>query len=229
MEFMRIYHTLWFSSAAKFSCFSEQFGHVKPAEKNHQPMITHSSRSACPHSHKAASLSPVVPQLLALPSSHRTMIKEANFWGSQHVLSGSDCGHVFVWERETGRLVTVLEADRHVVNCESPQSGHVFSPRSGHVFSPRSGHVFSPCAGHVLSPRSGHVFSPRSGHVFSPRSGHVFSPAQVTCSVSAQVTCSVSAQVTCSVPAQVTCSVPAQVTCSVPAQVTCSVPAQVTC
>ena len=46
------------------------------------------------------------------------MIKEANFWGSDHVLSGSDCGHVFVWERRTGRLAAVLEADKHVVNCE---------------------------------------------------------------------------------------------------------------
>ncbi|KAF0286991.1 DDB1- and CUL4-associated factor 6 [Amphibalanus amphitrite] len=50
----------------------------------------------------------------------RTMIKEANFWGSDHVLSGSDCGHVFIWNRHTGRLVAVLEADRHVVNCVQP-------------------------------------------------------------------------------------------------------------
>ncbi|XP_045584679.1 DDB1- and CUL4-associated factor 6 isoform X2 [Procambarus clarkii] len=50
----------------------------------------------------------------------RTMIKEACFWGDHHVMSGSDCGRVFVWERKTGRLVMLWEADRHVVNCLQP-------------------------------------------------------------------------------------------------------------
>ncbi|XP_071549256.1 DDB1- and CUL4-associated factor 6-like isoform X1 [Panulirus ornatus] len=50
----------------------------------------------------------------------RTMIKEACFWGDTHVMSGSDCGRVFVWERKTGRLVMLWEADRHVVNCLQP-------------------------------------------------------------------------------------------------------------
>ncbi|RZF35872.1 hypothetical protein LSTR_LSTR015408 [Laodelphax striatellus] len=42
-------------------------------------------------------------------------------------MSGSDCGHVFVWERGGGgggggggRLVMLLEADQHVVNCVQP-------------------------------------------------------------------------------------------------------------
>jgi len=48
------------------------------------------------------------------------MIKEANFWGNDFVMSGSDCGHVFVWERETARLCMLLEADQHVVNCLQP-------------------------------------------------------------------------------------------------------------
>ena len=55
----------------------------------------------------------------------RTMIKEACWWGTDFVLSGSDCGHVFGWERATGRLVLLLEADRHVVNCVQP---HPFDP-----------------------------------------------------------------------------------------------------
>ncbi|XP_042222907.1 DDB1- and CUL4-associated factor 6-like isoform X2 [Homarus americanus] len=50
----------------------------------------------------------------------RTMIKEACFWGDDHVMSGSDCGRVFAWERKTGRLVMLWEADRHVVNCLQP-------------------------------------------------------------------------------------------------------------
>lgn len=48
------------------------------------------------------------------------MIKEANFWGNDFVMSGSDCGHVFVWEKDTARLCMLLEADQHVVNCLQP-------------------------------------------------------------------------------------------------------------
>lgn len=55
----------------------------------------------------------------------RTMIKEATFWGDDYVISGSDCGHVFMWERESGKLRMLLEADHHVVNCVQP---HPFLP-----------------------------------------------------------------------------------------------------
>ncbi|XP_066594229.1 DDB1- and CUL4-associated factor 6-like isoform X2 [Prorops nasuta] len=55
----------------------------------------------------------------------RTMIKEANFWGDDFVMSGSDCGHVFIWKRDTARLCMLLEADQHVVNCLQP---HPFLP-----------------------------------------------------------------------------------------------------
>ena len=48
------------------------------------------------------------------------MIKEANFWGNDFVMSGSDCGHVFVWEKDTAKLCMLLEADQHVVNCLQP-------------------------------------------------------------------------------------------------------------
>nr|CAD7587072.1 unnamed protein product [Timema genevievae] len=54
-----------------------------------------------------------------------TMIKEATFWGQDYVLSGSDCGHVFAWDRHSGALVMLLEADHHVVNCLQP---HPFLP-----------------------------------------------------------------------------------------------------
>lgn len=48
------------------------------------------------------------------------MIKEATFWGNDYIMSGSDCGHVFTWERATGELVMLMEADQHVVNCVQP-------------------------------------------------------------------------------------------------------------
>ncbi|KAK9506953.1 hypothetical protein O3M35_008795 [Rhynocoris fuscipes] len=50
----------------------------------------------------------------------RTMIKEATFWGDDYVISGSDCGHVFMWERESAALRMLLQADHHVVNCVQP-------------------------------------------------------------------------------------------------------------
>lgn len=55
----------------------------------------------------------------------RTMIKEATFWGNEFVMSGSDCGHIFIWHKETCELVMIMEADHHVVNCLQP---HPFDP-----------------------------------------------------------------------------------------------------
>ena len=63
------------------------------------------------------------PSVLRKLTGHRnarTMIKEAAWWGSRFILSGSDCGHLFAWDRDTGNLVMMLEADRHVVNCVQP-------------------------------------------------------------------------------------------------------------
>ncbi|CAG0906948.1 unnamed protein product, partial [Cyprideis torosa] len=54
------------------------------------------------------------PDILQRFSGHRnarTMIKEAVFWGRRHILSGSDCGRVFVWDRETAQCVMLLRAD----------------------------------------------------------------------------------------------------------------------
>lgn len=52
-------------------------------------------------------------------------IKEANFWGNEFILSGSDCGRIFIWSRHSAELVMLLEGDRHVVNCVQP---HPFDP-----------------------------------------------------------------------------------------------------
>ncbi|XP_035031189.1 DDB1- and CUL4-associated factor 6 isoform X5 [Hippoglossus stenolepis] len=55
----------------------------------------------------------------------RTMIKESCFWGNNFVMSGSDCGHIFIWDRHTAEHLMLLEADNHVVNCLQP---HPFDP-----------------------------------------------------------------------------------------------------
>jgi len=52
-------------------------------------------------------------------------IKESCFWGNNFVMSGSDCGHIFVWDRHTAEHLMLLEADNHVVNCLQP---HPYDP-----------------------------------------------------------------------------------------------------
>uniref|UniRef100_A0A1L8DT20 Putative cul4-ring ubiquitin ligase complex n=1 Tax=Nyssomyia neivai TaxID=330878 RepID=A0A1L8DT20_9DIPT len=61
----------------------------------------------------------------------RTMIKEASFWGDEYIMSGSDCGHVFCWERATGKLVMLMEADHHVVNFIQPHPTLPYLATSG--------------------------------------------------------------------------------------------------
>lgn len=57
--------------------------------------------------------------------------------------SGSDCGHIFIWNKNSGSLVQILEADNHVVNNVQP---HPFDPliaASGIDYSIK---VFAPVA-----------------------------------------------------------------------------------
>lgn len=63
--------------------------------------------------------------------AYSTMIKEATFWGNDYVMSGSDCGHVFTWDRRTGKLVMLMEADQHVVNCVQPHPTLPYLATSG--------------------------------------------------------------------------------------------------
>lgn len=37
--------------------------------------------------------------------------------GDELVMSGSDCGHLFIWDKHTGQLQQFLEGDQNVVNC----------------------------------------------------------------------------------------------------------------
>lgn len=55
-------------------------------------------------------------------------VKGVNFYGprSEFIVSGSDCGHVFIWDKETERIAQFMEADDcGVVNCLEP---HPFAP-----------------------------------------------------------------------------------------------------
>jgi len=54
-------------------------------------------------------------------------VKEVNFFGpySEYVVSGSDCGRIFIWDKKTAKLVNMMMGDRDVVNCAA---GHPFDP-----------------------------------------------------------------------------------------------------
>lgn len=46
-------------------------------------------------------------------------------------MSGSDCGHVFIWDRHTCEIVMVLNADSHVINCVQPHPSKFLLATSG--------------------------------------------------------------------------------------------------
>jgi len=54
-------------------------------------------------------------------------IKGVNFWGpnSEFVMSGSDDAKIFIWDKKTGELLTILEGHNSVVNCIV---GHPYDP-----------------------------------------------------------------------------------------------------
>lgn len=45
-------------------------------------------------------------------------VKDVNYYGldDEYVVSGSDSGHIFIWDRKTSSLVNILEGDSDVVN-----------------------------------------------------------------------------------------------------------------
>nr|CAG8542406.1 9983_t:CDS:2 [Entrophospora candida] len=47
---------------------------------------------------------------------------EANFFGanSEYIMSGSDDGRIFIWDKITGEVVNLLKGDSRVVNCLQP-------------------------------------------------------------------------------------------------------------
>ncbi|KAF3901590.1 hypothetical protein ABW21_db0203710 [Orbilia brochopaga] len=54
-------------------------------------------------------------------------VKDVNFYGlrDEYVVSGSDCGHVFIWDKETTELIQILHGDSSVVNVVQ---GHPTEP-----------------------------------------------------------------------------------------------------
>jgi DDB1- and CUL4-associated factor 8 len=57
---------------------------------------------------------------------HARTVKECNFFGpnSEYILSGSDDGYVYIWQKNSTKLVKMLKADDDIVNCVQ---GHPFT------------------------------------------------------------------------------------------------------
>lgn len=51
-------------------------------------------------------------------------VKDVNFFGlnDEYVVSGSDSGHLFIWDRKSSQLVNILEGDSEVVNVVQGRS-----------------------------------------------------------------------------------------------------------
>ncbi|KAL9581901.1 MAG: hypothetical protein Q9212_003614 [Teloschistes hypoglaucus] len=54
-------------------------------------------------------------------------VKDCNFFGlnDEYVVSGSDSGHLFIWDKQTSELVNILQGDGEVVNVVQ---GHPYEP-----------------------------------------------------------------------------------------------------
>ncbi|PSN63210.1 WD40 repeat-like protein [Corynespora cassiicola Philippines] len=81
-------------------------------------------------------------------------VKDVNFFGLQdeYVVSGSDSGHVFIWDKKTSQLVNILEGDGEVVNVVQ---GHPYEPTMAVSGIDHTIKIFSPDAHEQYNARKG--------------------------------------------------------------------------
>ncbi|KAJ0021595.1 hypothetical protein Pint_32244 [Pistacia integerrima] len=75
-------------------------------------------------------------------------VKGVSFFGpnDEYVLSGSDCGHIFVWKKKGGKLVRLMLGDRNIVNQLEP---HPHLPMFATCGIERSVKLWAPMASNV--------------------------------------------------------------------------------
>lgn len=93
-------------------------------------------------------------------------VKDVNFFGldDEYVVSGSDDGNLFVWERKTGQLVNILEGDGEVVNV---LQGHPYEPMLAASGIDHTIKIFSPDARAREAARLGSGVGPVDSSTFS--------------------------------------------------------------
>ncbi|KAL5437729.1 hypothetical protein PMIN06_008978 [Paraphaeosphaeria minitans] len=81
-------------------------------------------------------------------------VKDVSFFGQndEYVVSGSDCGHVFIWDRKTAQLVNILEGDGEVVNVVQ---GNPYEPTMAVSGIDHTIKIFSPDANAQRNARKG--------------------------------------------------------------------------
>jgi hypothetical protein len=64
--------------------------------------------------------------------------KDVNFYGLQdeYIVSGSDCGNFFIWDKKTSKLVNILNGDREVVNVIQRKSPERLIIPQTNIYSP---------------------------------------------------------------------------------------------
>lgn len=72
-------------------------------------------------------------------------VKGVSFYGpkSEYVVSGSDCGRMFIWRKKDAEIVRVMEADKQVVNCIQP---HPHTPMLASCGIDRDVKIWTPTA-----------------------------------------------------------------------------------
>ncbi|KAJ4753949.1 DDB1-and CUL4-associated factor 8 [Rhynchospora pubera] len=60
-------------------------------------------------------------------------VKGPSFFGlrDEYVVSGSDCGHVYIWRKKGGELICMMHGDKYIVNCIEPHPYFPFLATSG--------------------------------------------------------------------------------------------------
>ncbi|XP_067945504.1 DDB1- and CUL4-associated factor 8-like [Watersipora subatra] len=78
---------------------------------------------------------------IATYSGHRNSdtIKGVNFFGpcSEYIVSGSDCGHVYLWDKRSQQVVQIQRGDEGVVNVLEPHPFYPYLAVSGLAHDPK--------------------------------------------------------------------------------------------
>ncbi|KAH9322174.1 hypothetical protein KI387_016813, partial [Taxus chinensis] len=90
-----------------------------------------------------------VPQVYEGHRNAQT-VKGVNFFGpnTEYVVSGSDCGRIFIWKKKGGQLVHLMRGDKDVVNCLEPHPHMTVLATSG---IEKTIKIWAPTADHPIS------------------------------------------------------------------------------
>ncbi|CAL2029893.1 unnamed protein product [Caenorhabditis brenneri] len=132
---IRSFNTMEYADLAK-KCI-EKFKEWFPNDNSIEKMEEEANQLEVKDNHRPglASVEGVADYLERYVGSinHQTDIKEANFFGSrdQYIISGSDCGHMYIWNRDTAKLQGIWKADNHILNIVQPHPNQFMLATSG--------------------------------------------------------------------------------------------------